>query len=179
MTTRCHSVRSLRSPLCLSRQLSEVAIDRLTTGSPEAIRLTSGSRPRLPTRITLFTEPAISAILSLQSRSPRSFVLCSLHPSPSSMIGDPMPQHIFTAKAPKPFSNYSQGVEVEAGSRLIFVSGQVGVDSAGNLGKTEREQHELAWDNVLRILESAGMTPADIVDCTIYIAKFRCGGALP
>src|SRR5262245_1313859 len=82
-----------------------------------------------------------------------------------------MPQHIFTAKAPKPFSNYSQGVEVEAGSRLIFVSGQVGVDSAGNLGKTEREQHELAWDNVLRILESAGMTSADIVDCTIYITN--------
>ena len=82
-----------------------------------------------------------------------------------------MPHHLFTAKAPKPFSNYSQGVEVEAGSRLIFVSGQVGVDSAGNLGKTEREQHEFAWDNVLSIVESAGMTAADIVDCTIYITN--------
>jgi 2-iminobutanoate/2-iminopropanoate deaminase len=87
------------------------------------------------------------------------------------MIGDPMPQHLFTAKAPKPFSNYSQGVEVEAGSRLIFVSGQVGVDRAGNLGETERAQHELAWDNVLNILESADMTSADIVDCTIYITN--------
>jgi len=87
------------------------------------------------------------------------------------MIGDAMPHHLFTAKAPKPFSNYSQGVEVEAGSRLIFVSGQLGVDNAGNLGKTEREQHELAWDNVLSILGSAGMTAADIVDCTIYITN--------
>jgi 2-iminobutanoate/2-iminopropanoate deaminase len=51
------------------------------------------------------------------------------------------------------------------------VSGQVGVDSAGNLGKSEREQHEFAWDNVLSIVESAGMTAADIVDCTIYITN--------
>jgi enamine deaminase RidA (YjgF/YER057c/UK114 family) len=82
-----------------------------------------------------------------------------------------MPKHIFTTTAPKPFSNYSQGVEVETGSRLIFVSGQVGVDRAGNLGETERAQHELAWDNVLSILASAGMTGADIVDCTIYITN--------
>jgi 2-iminobutanoate/2-iminopropanoate deaminase len=87
------------------------------------------------------------------------------------MIGDPMPQPVFTAKAPKPFSNYSQGIEVEAGARLLFVSGQIGVDPAGNLGATERAQHELAWDNVLSILDSAGMTSAHIVDCSIYITN--------
>jgi hypothetical protein len=32
MTTRCHSVRSRRSPEFLSRQVSEVATERLTTG---------------------------------------------------------------------------------------------------------------------------------------------------
>ena len=82
-----------------------------------------------------------------------------------------MPQPVFTAKAPKPFSNYSQGVEVEAGARLLFVSGQVGVDAAGNLGATERAQHELAWDNVLSILGSAGMSAADVVECSIYITS--------
>ena len=82
-----------------------------------------------------------------------------------------MPQPLFTAKAPKPFSNYSQAVEVESGARLVFVSGQVGVDVAGTLGTTERAQHELAWDNVLSILGSAGMTAADIVECSIYITN--------
>ena len=82
-----------------------------------------------------------------------------------------MPQPLFTAKAPKPFSNYSQAIEVESGARLVFVSGQVGVDAAGTLGTTERAQHELAWDNVLSILGSAGMTAADIVECSIYITN--------
>src|ERR687897_315700 len=61
ITTECHSVFSLRSPVPLSFQLSEVAIRRFTTGSPEFRRRTSGSRPRFPTNITLFTLPAIGA----------------------------------------------------------------------------------------------------------------------
>src|SRR5919107_3447862 len=59
ITTECHSVFSLRSPVALSFQLSEVARRRFTTGSPLPRRRTSGSRPRFPTRITLFTLPAI------------------------------------------------------------------------------------------------------------------------
>src|SRR4051812_43351157 len=59
ITTRCHSVFSLRSPLFLSRQLSEVASDRLQTRLPSCRERTSGSRPRLPTRMTLLTLPAI------------------------------------------------------------------------------------------------------------------------
>src|SRR5215213_7614558 len=61
ITTLCHSVRSLRSPEALSFQFSEVAILKLTTGSPELSRRTSGSLPRLPTRMTLFTLPAMGA----------------------------------------------------------------------------------------------------------------------
>ena len=71
ITTLCHSVRSLRSPLALSRQLSVVARRRLTTGSPELSRRTSGSRPRLPTRMTLLTEPDIATPFpSLQTETP-------------------------------------------------------------------------------------------------------------
>src|ERR671916_838812 len=61
ITTECHSVFSLRSPDALSFQFSDVAIRRFTTGSPLPRRRTSGSRPRLPTNITLFTDPAITA----------------------------------------------------------------------------------------------------------------------
>ncbi|TPW00402.1 MAG: hypothetical protein USCAAHI_00156 [Beijerinckiaceae bacterium] len=59
ITILCHSVRSLRSPVALSRQDSEVAREKLTMGSPAPVRRTSGSRPRLPTRMTLLTLPAI------------------------------------------------------------------------------------------------------------------------
>src|SRR3981081_4504714 len=62
ITTRCHSVFSLRSPVVLSRQLSEVATLRLAIGRPSWVRRISGSLPRLPTKITLFTLPAITAL---------------------------------------------------------------------------------------------------------------------
>jgi enamine deaminase RidA (YjgF/YER057c/UK114 family) len=42
-----------------------------------------------------------------------------------------MNRPVETAGAPKPFSNYSQAVLVDAGSRYIFVSGQVGADASG------------------------------------------------
>src|SRR5690349_2074082 len=61
ITTRCHSVFSLRSPDCLSRQLSDVATERFTTGSPMLSFLISGSLPRLPIKITVLTLPAMTA----------------------------------------------------------------------------------------------------------------------
>src|SRR5882724_6037162 len=64
ITTRCHSVFSLRSPEFLSRQVSEVAMLRLAIGRPSCVRRISGSLPRFPTRITLFTLPAIAALHS-------------------------------------------------------------------------------------------------------------------
>src|SRR5262249_11449717 len=68
MTTRCHSVFSLRSPVARSRQVSEVATLRLAIGRPSWVRRISGSLPRLPTRMTLFTLPAIAALHSITGR---------------------------------------------------------------------------------------------------------------
>src|SRR5215475_16189393 len=62
ITTRCHSVFSLRSPVVLSRHDSEVATLRLAIGRPSWVRRISGSLPRFPTRITLFTLPAIATL---------------------------------------------------------------------------------------------------------------------
>src|SRR3546814_16070177 len=59
MTTRCHSVRSRRALELRSRQVSEVASDRLAILVPSWVLRISGSRPRLPTRMTLFTLPAM------------------------------------------------------------------------------------------------------------------------
>src|SRR5262245_8152001 len=84
MTTRCHSVRSLRSPVALSRQFSDVAILRFTMAFPSWVWRTSGSFPKLPTRITLLTEPAI---LSLHFPG---------HPRPLGQGFHPPPQFIHT-----------------------------------------------------------------------------------
>src|SRR5207237_114982 len=62
ITTRCHSVRSRRSPEVRSRQLSEVARFRLAMRVPSLVERISGSRPRLPTRITLLTLPAMGSL---------------------------------------------------------------------------------------------------------------------
>src|SRR5882672_1461516 len=64
-TTRCHSVFSRRSPEFLSRQLSEVARERLATRVPSCVLRISGSRPRLPTRMTLLTLPAMTFLFRL------------------------------------------------------------------------------------------------------------------
>jgi enamine deaminase RidA (YjgF/YER057c/UK114 family) len=81
----------------------------------------------------------------------------------------PMVRPLFTTRATKPFSAYSQAIEVEAGERLVFVSGQVGTDPEGKLGDTERRQHELAWANVFAIIEAAGLSRENLVEATVYI----------
>lgn len=59
MTTWCHSVSSRRSPVALSRQLSEVAREKLAMRAPAWVRAILGSLPRWPTRMTLLT-PAMA-----------------------------------------------------------------------------------------------------------------------
>src|SRR3546814_4167804 len=62
--TLCHSVFSRGSPVARSFQRSEVAMRRLATSPlPSPSERISGSAPRLPMRITLFTEPLISNLV--------------------------------------------------------------------------------------------------------------------
>ena len=53
-------MRSCRVPL-LSANASVVAIEKLVTDEPELVKRVSGSRPRFPMRITLFTDADIFA----------------------------------------------------------------------------------------------------------------------
>ena len=80
-----------------------------------------------------------------------------------------MNRPISTTKAPASFSKYSQAVEIQAGSRIVHVSGQVGVLPDGTLPDDERAQHEQTWRNILAILDAAGLGAHDIVDVTGYL----------
>jgi enamine deaminase RidA (YjgF/YER057c/UK114 family) len=65
-----------------------------------------------------------------------------------------MLKQIETDAAPKPFSNYSQAIEVAPGARYLLVAGQVGADRSGKIAEGAEEQHRLAWANVLGILRA-------------------------
>jgi 2-iminobutanoate/2-iminopropanoate deaminase len=82
-----------------------------------------------------------------------------------------MVKYVETEGAPRPFSNYSQAVEISAGARVLHISGQVGIDLDGNIPLDEKLQHELAWRNVLSILKAERMTARNLVDCHVYITN--------
>jgi enamine deaminase RidA (YjgF/YER057c/UK114 family) len=68
---------------------------------------------------------------------------------------------------------YSLGGEVPAGSRMLYVSGQVGLDSKGKLGATIEKQCELAWKNIGQVLKAGGMGYRDIVKITTFLTDSR------
>src|SRR6266849_668575 len=70
-----------------------------------------------------------------------------------------------------PFSRYSQGIEAPAASRWLHVSGQVGVRPDGTVEQGFTAQAERAWDNLLTILATAGMGPADLVKVNVYLTR--------
>lgn len=68
---------------------------------------------------------------------------------------------------------YSLGAEVPQGARVLFVSGQVGVDSRGKLQAGIEKQCAQAWKNVGQVLKSAGMGFRDIVKVTVFLTDSR------
>ncbi len=72
-----------------------------------------------------------------------------------------------------PALGYCQ-VTVAQGTRLVHVSGQVGVDAAGELaGPDHRSQFERAMRNVVLGLEAAGATVHDAVKTTVFVVDLR------
>jgi enamine deaminase RidA (YjgF/YER057c/UK114 family) len=66
-------------------------------------------------------------------------------------------------------SDYVHALEVVAPRRLLFVSGTMGLDAAGEAPPTLDAQLDLVWQNIAAILASAGMTLANIVRVTSYL----------
>lgn len=73
------------------------------------------------------------------------------------------------ADGPAPASPYSQAVEVVGATRLLFISGQVGVDTDGSAPPGMAEQARLAWRNVGAQLAAAGMGFDNLVKITIIV----------
>jgi 2-iminobutanoate/2-iminopropanoate deaminase len=78
-----------------------------------------------------------------------------------------MKQKVETANAPKATGPFSQAV---ISGNLVFTSGQVYLTPEGNLleGSIEEQAHQV-MKNLQAILESAGVSFADVVKTTIYV----------
>lgn len=67
-----------------------------------------------------------------------------------------------------PVGPYSPGIVAEG--RFLFVSGQGPLTDGRIVPGTIEEETELTLQNIGRILESAGATPADVVRCGVFLA---------
>lgn len=66
--------------------------------------------------------------------------------------------------------HFSQATRV---GDIIWVSGQVGIDSTMTPGKDMAEQASLAFGNIKAILEAAGATMADVVEIMTFHTDLR------
>jgi 2-iminobutanoate/2-iminopropanoate deaminase len=78
---------------------------------------------------------------------------------------------IRTENAPKALGPYNQAVGL-AGARLLFVSGQIGIDPGNGelVGGGIRQQTKQCIRNIRAILGAAGDGAVSIVKTTIYLA---------
>lgn len=72
-----------------------------------------------------------------------------------------------------PFANYSHGVEVPPGHRLLVCSGQLGISADETVPPDVGGQTKLCFENIKAILSSANMTLADIVRINAYVSDRR------
>jgi 2-iminobutanoate/2-iminopropanoate deaminase len=68
-----------------------------------------------------------------------------------------------------PIGAYSHSVEIPPHSRILYISGQVGIGPDGLLKEGVEAQTEQVCRNIVAILEANGMTTADLVKVNSYI----------
>ena len=68
-------------------------------------------------------------------------------------------------------AQYSLGIDVPPGSRILFIAGQVPVAPDGSIPKTIEEQTECVWNSVQAVLRSAGMGLQDLVKMTMFVTS--------
>jgi 2-iminobutanoate/2-iminopropanoate deaminase len=80
-----------------------------------------------------------------------------------------------------PFARYSHAVEVVAPTRILFVSGQLGVAADDTVPAGVEDQAVLCFENIKAVLAEAGMTFADVVRFSAFVtdrAHFPIYGAV-
>ena len=68
-----------------------------------------------------------------------------------------------------PIGAYAHAIEVPASAKTMFIAGQVGIDIDGNVPADFSAQADLAWRNLMAILEFNGMRMKDVVKITHFL----------
>jgi 2-iminobutanoate/2-iminopropanoate deaminase len=66
---------------------------------------------------------------------------------------------------------YAHAVELPRGSRQLFVSGQIGVGSDGQVPESFEAQFRLAIANLETVLAGAGMALANVAKLTFFLTR--------
>jgi 2-iminobutanoate/2-iminopropanoate deaminase len=76
-----------------------------------------------------------------------------------------------------PFARYAHGVEIPGGSRVVFCSGQLGIEKDGVIPEGVEAQARLCFQAVAAILGEAGMDLSDLVRINAYVtgAQYLAG----
>jgi 2-iminobutanoate/2-iminopropanoate deaminase len=86
-----------------------------------------------------------------------------------------MKKVIKTDKAPAAIGPYSQAIEIEAGKKLVFFSGQIALDPAtGQIvaGGVEAETMQV-MKNIEALLKEIGATFENVLKTTIFLKDFN------
>ncbi|GGR19799.1 RidA family protein [Agromyces mediolanus] len=67
-----------------------------------------------------------------------------------------------------PTADFSQAIRVSGGD-LVFLSGIIGMRPDGTMPAEPAAQIELAFENLVRVLEAAGATAADVVKVNVFV----------
>ncbi len=70
-----------------------------------------------------------------------------------------------------PFGNYSHGIAVPAGARLVVTSGQLGVDPDDHVPETVEAQTARCFENIAAILAEADMVLSDIIRLNAFVTS--------
>lgn len=70
-----------------------------------------------------------------------------------------------------PFAKYAHGVEIAAGSRMVFCSGQLGIGADGAVPDDVESQARLCFRAIAAILSEASMSLADLVRLNAYVSS--------
>ncbi|MDE0174923.1 MAG: Rid family hydrolase [Defluviicoccus sp.] len=68
-----------------------------------------------------------------------------------------------------PLGAYAHAIEVPESAKTMFIAGQVGIDAHGNVPADFAAQADLAWQNLMAILEFNGMRMKDVVKITHFL----------
>jgi len=70
-----------------------------------------------------------------------------------------------------PFAKYAHAVEVEAGARIVFCSGQLGIGRDGVIPDDVEAQARLCFRAIQAVLGEAAMSLEDLVRLNAYVAS--------